>query len=82
MRRTLGSVLWNVGFILLGLAMVKAPSFGKIFGAVSPILGVVDLIMISLFAVDSTSFAIFGFPTFIIFPMLFGWKVYKLSTAA
>jgi hypothetical protein len=79
---TVAFVLWNVSFILLGVAMLKAPSFGKVYGGISAALGVADLIGISLFAVDSTSFALFGILAFIIFPIVFGWKVYSLSRAA
>ena len=79
---TVAFILWNVGFIILGLAMLKAPAFGKIFGGVGALLGVAGLAGISLFAIDSTSFAIFGILAFIIYPVLFGWKVYKVSSAA
>ncbi len=79
---TVGFILWNVGYVILGVAMLKAPSFGKVFGGISAALGVADLIGISLFAVDSGSFALFGILAFIIFPIVFGWKVYSLSKAA
>jgi hypothetical protein len=79
---TVAFILWNVGFILLGVAMLKAPSFGKVFAGISAALGVADLIGISMFAVDSSSFALFGILAFIIFPIIFGWKVFSLSRAA
>jgi hypothetical protein len=79
---TVGFILWNVGYVILGLAMFKAPSFGKVFGGISAALGVADLIGISLVAVDSASFALFGILAFIIFPIVYGWKVYSLSRAA
>src|SRR5881296_20116 len=79
---TMGFVFMNLGIIVLGLAMLKAPSFGKIFGGVSVVLGVSGLLGISLFAVDSVSFAPFAILAFMFFPLLFGWKVYRLSKAA
>jgi hypothetical protein len=79
---TVGFILWNVGYVILGVAMLKAPSFGKVFGGISAAVGVADLIGISLFAVDSASFALFGILAFIVFPIVFGRKVYSLSRAA
>lgn len=79
---TVGFILMNTGFIVLGVAMLGVPAFGKVFGWVSVVLGVAGVVGISLFAVDSISFAPFGILAFIIFPLLFGWKVYRLSRAA
>lgn len=79
---TMGFVFMNLGIIVLGLAMLKAPSFGKIFGGVSVVLGVAGVLGISLFAVDSVSFAPFAILAFMVFPLLFGWKVYSLSKNA
>lgn len=76
---TVAFVLWNVGYIVLGLAMFKAPAFGKRFGGASVVLGVAGVVGISLFAVDSTSFAPFGILAFIVFPIIFGWKLYSQS---
>lgn len=79
---TVGFILWNVGYIILGVAMLKAPAFGKAFGGLSVVLGVAGIVGISFFAVDSASFSPFGILAFIIFPIVFGWKVYSLSGAA
>jgi hypothetical protein len=78
---TVGFLFWNVGFIVIGVAMLKAPAFGKVFGTVSVVLGMAGVVGISLIAIDSVSFAPFGILAFIIFPILFGWKVYRLSRA-
>ena len=43
------------------------------------VLGAVGVLGTSLFAVDSLPFAAFAILAFIIFPVLFGWKVYSLS---
>ena len=79
---TVGFLLMDIGFIVLGMAMIRAPAFGKRFGGVSVVLGVAGVVGISLFAVDSLSFAPFIILVFIIFPLIFGWKVYSLSKAA
>jgi hypothetical protein len=79
---TVGFLLMDFGFIILGAAMLKATAFGKGFGGLSVVLGAAGVIGISLFAVDSVSFAPFSLLVFIIFPLIFGWKVYSLSKAA
>ncbi|HVH16263.1 MAG TPA: DUF4386 family protein [Candidatus Angelobacter sp.] len=76
---TIGFILMTVGFILLGLAMLKTPAFGRVFGGVSVVLGLAGIVGISVFAVNSSSFAIFGILMFIVLPILLGWKIYSLS---
>lgn len=78
---TAGFLLWTTGFIALGAAMLETPTFGKGFGWVSVVIGAVGVAGISVFGVDSLSFIPFGFPAYIIFPLLFGWKVYRLPRA-
>ncbi len=77
--------LW-IGIIVLGVAMLGTPAFGKGFGGVSVVLGVAGVVGLSFFAfaVDSSSFALvalLALPIFIIFPLLLGWKVHNLSRA-
>ena len=78
---TVGFAVFSIGLILLGVAMLRTPAFGKVFGAVSVVIGVAGVLGISFFAVDSSAFAIFGILAFIIYPLLFGWKLYSLSRA-
>jgi hypothetical protein len=78
---TSGFLFITIGFIVLGVAMLKAPAFGKGFGGVSMALGAAGVAGISVFGVDSFSFAPFAILVFIIFPLLIGWKVYSLSRA-
>ena len=78
---TVGLLLLTLSFIVLGVAMLGAPAFGKGFGGASVVIGVVGVAGISFIAVDSPSIFPFVILAFIIFPLLFGWKVYSLSRA-
>jgi len=71
----------SVGLIVLGTAMMRSPAFGRAVGGVSSAIGVAGLVGLALFAVTSASFSIFGLLTFVVFPVLLGWKLYQLSTA-
>ena len=79
---TVGFAVFSIGLIVLGVAMLRVPAFGKIFGGVSVVIGVAGVLGISLVAIDSPSFSIFGILAFIIYPLLFGWKLYSMSRKA
>ena len=70
-------------FIVLGLAMLRAPAFGRRFGGVSLLLGLIGIVGVvaSLFVAGETGTQVMGIAVFanIIFLPLFGWKVYSLS---
>jgi hypothetical protein len=71
-----------IGLILLGVAMFGAPAFGKGFGGVSAVLGVVGLIAAVLQMVDPSSMIGAGsYFACLIFYFVLGWKVYSLSRA-
>lgn len=72
-------LLLSAGLIVLGVAMLKAQGFGKLVGGVSMIFGTVSLFITAFFGITSSLVAILLVPMFIALPMLFGWKVYKLS---
>ena len=78
---TVGFTFMSVGTIVLGVAMLRTPAFGKVFGGLSVVLGVAGVAGISLFAVDSVLFSPFAILAYIIFPVVFGWKLYSLSRA-
>ena len=61
--------------------MLRTQTFGKIFGALSVVIGFIGVIGTSLFAIDSAIFPIFAILAFLVYPLLFGWKVYSLSRA-
>jgi hypothetical protein len=71
-----------IGLIALGVAMLGAPAFGKGFGGVSVVLGVVGLVAAVLQMVDPASMIGAGsFFAILIFYFVLGWKVYSLSRA-
>lgn len=78
-----GSLFMIIGFISLGLAMFKAPAFGRRFGVVSIVLGVIGLVGVvaSLFVSGIIGPQLIGISIFanLVFLPLFGWKVYRLS---
>jgi len=78
-----GSLFMIMYFIFLGVAMLKTPAFGRRFGGVSIVLGLIGLVGViaSLFFTGGTGMQLMGISVFvnIIFLPLFGWKVYHLS---
>lgn len=78
-----GSLFMVMFFIVLGVAMLRAPGFGRRFGGVSIVLGVIGALAVvaSLFVTGETGMQVMGISAFanIIFLPLFGWKVYSLS---
>jgi peptidoglycan/LPS O-acetylase OafA/YrhL len=69
-----------IGLILLGVSMLGAPAFGKGFGGVSVVLGVVGLVAAVLQMVaPSSMIGALSYSAFLIFYLVLGWKVYSLS---
>jgi len=66
--------------------MLRAPSFGRRFGGVSIVLGVIGIVGVvaSLFVTGESGIQLMGVAVFanIIFLPLFGWKLYSLSRGA
>jgi hypothetical protein len=69
----------SAGLILLGIAMIYAPAFGKIFGGMTAVFGGAGLLGLSIFSVTSAGFSLFALLTFVVFPIVLGWKLYRLS---
>ena len=77
-----GLLFLPIGVIALGVAMFKAPAFGKGFGGLSVVLGVVGVVAASVLLVDPRSpVAVAGVFALIVFHLVLGWKVYRLSRA-
>jgi hypothetical protein len=71
-----------IGLTALGVAMLGAPAFGKGFGRVSVVLGVVGLVAAAFNMVDPSSMIGAGsYFAILIFHLVLGWKVYSLSRA-
>ena len=77
-----GLVLLPIGLIALGVAMLEAPAFGKGFGGVSVVLGVLGVVAACVLLVDPLSpIAVVGVFALIVFHLVLGGKVYSLSRA-
>jgi hypothetical protein len=78
-----GSLFMVMCFIVLGVAMLTAPAFGRRFGGVSIVLGLIGVVGVvaSLFVTGEIGMQVMGIGVFsnIIFLPLFGWKAYSLS---
>lgn len=75
-----GLVVLPTGLIALGIAMLTAPDFGKGFGGMSVVLGVVGVAAACVLLVDTASpIAAVGVFALIVFHLVLGWKVYGLS---
>lgn len=76
-----GLFVLPIGLIALGVAMLGTPAFGKGFGGVSVVLGVVGIVAASALLVDPLAVipAALGIFTLIIFHLVLGWRVYSLS---
>ena len=78
---SVGFAFFLIGMIVLGVAMLKTPTFGKVFGAISVVIGLIGVIGLAVISIDSGAFAIFAILGFIVYPVILGWKVYSLSRA-
>jgi hypothetical protein len=77
-----GLLFLPIGLIALGVAMLGTPSFGSGFGGTSVVLGVVGVVAASAALVDPlTPIAAFGFFAIIVFHLVLGWKLYRVSRA-
>jgi len=78
-----GFLVVPIGLIALGVGMLGAPDFGKGFGGVSVVLGVVGLVAAVLQMVDPSSMIGAGsYFACLIFYLVLGWKVFSLSRAS
>ena len=77
-----GLLFVPIGFVALGIAMLGTPAFGKGFGGLSVVLGMVGVVAASVLLVDPLSPSAFvGVLALIVFHLILGWKVYSLSRA-
>jgi hypothetical protein len=76
-----GLVILPMGLIALGAAMLGAPAFGKRMGRTTVALGAVGLAAASALVVDVSPLGVLGVFALIVFHLVLGWKVQKLSRA-
>ena len=77
-----GLVLLPMSLVALGVAMLRAPAFGRGLGGATVALGVTGIGVASALLLDPLSpFAVVGFLALIVFHLALGWKVYRLSNA-
>src|SRR5215213_8826874 len=75
-----GLLLLPIGVIALGVAMLGAPAFGKGFGWMSLVVGVLGVAAGVVLLIDPGSpIALVSILSLIIFHIALGWKVYTLS---
>jgi hypothetical protein len=75
-------LLLSVAMVVLGVAMLKAPNFGKRVGTLVSVLGGEALFVTSVFGVTSFLVALLLIPVFVVIPIALGWKVYSMSKVA
>jgi hypothetical protein len=77
-----GLLLLPIGLLALGVAMLRTPAFGTGVGGMSVVLGVIGVVAGVAVLIDPDSpLAPAGFFALIVFHLVLGWKVYRLSTA-
>jgi hypothetical protein len=81
----MGLALLGASFILLGIGMLRNPHFGKKIGAASIVSGLavfagIGWYSLSLYS-DTFVLAPFSILVIVIFPLLLGWKAYRVSRA-
>lgn len=75
-----GLVLLPIGLVGLGVAMLRAPAFGRASGAATVALGVTGIGAASVFVLDPRSpFVVVVFLALIVFHLILGWKLVRLS---
>ena len=76
---TSATILLSTGLIFLGVAMFKAPAFGRVFGGLSIAFGAAQILGITFVSTNSAAYAPFALLAFLVFPVLFGSKLFRLS---
>jgi hypothetical protein len=77
-----GLIVAPFGTLALGLAMRGATGFGKLTSGLTLLLGAAGLVAAAVLLVDPASpVAVIGVFALIVFHLVAGWNVYRLSTA-
>lgn len=75
------TILLSTGLIVLGVAMVKTPTFGNIFAGLSIAIGAAQIAAVNILSTNSAAYAPFALLAFLVFPIIFGTRLYRLSKA-
>ena len=77
-----GLIILPVSVLAFGVAMLEAPGFGRRIGSVSVALGVMGAVAAIVLLIDPLSFvAVVGVLALIVFHLVAGSRVYRLSRA-
>lgn len=77
-----GLVILPIGLVLLGLGMLGAPTFGRLLGWVGVGLGIVAAAAAVLLLVEPMSaVAVVGVLSLIVFHLVVGWRLFRMSDA-
>ena len=76
------TILLSTGLIVLGVTMFKNPTFGKVFGGLSVAIGAAQSVAINIVSTNSAAYAPFALLAFLVFPVIFGTKLHRLSKLA
>ena len=79
---TAAVIFLTTGYVLLGIAMLRHPAFGKRLGLVSTVLALAALVGVYILGVGSALYAPLGLFALIVVPLILGWRLYSLSRAA
>ena len=72
-------ILESAGFIVLGVAMIRAPAFGRVLGWATSALGALSLSAGFFLGTTSPLTAILLIPIYVLLPIVLGWRLYSLS---
>ncbi len=77
-------IILSLGFVLLGIAMVRSPDFGRGYGVLTVVLGALAVLGIYLIPVfgEASIPAVLVLPVYVVLPILLGWKLRRLSKEA
>ncbi len=80
MMVSIGFFVIPMGIMLLGAAMLRAPSFGWVYGWLSMVLGAIGFAAAVLQMIYPASMFAFGsYLAYIVFYLVMGWKLFGLS---
>ena len=79
---TSATILLSAGMIVLGVAMFKTKVFGRVFAGLSIAIGAAQALAVTLISTNSAGYAPVALLAFLVFPVVFGWKLFRLSKAS